>query len=48
VSAATAAIGKRAGEPGYVRNADLDQDGVVDMRDIVALWRLLPAGMRCQ
>jgi hypothetical protein len=48
VSAATAAIGTRAGEPGYLRNADLDQDGVVEMRDIVALWRLLPAGMRCQ
>ena len=48
VSAATASIGKRAGEPGYLRNADLDQDGVVEMRDIVAIRQLLPAGMRCQ
>ena len=48
VSAATASIGTRAGQPGYLRNADLDQDGAVEMRDIVALWRLLPLGMRCQ
>lgn len=48
VSAALASIGKRAGEPGFVRNADLDQNGVVDMRDMVALWRLLPTGMRCR
>jgi len=48
VSTATASIGKRAGEPGYLRNADLDQDGIVEMRDIVAIRQLLPAGMRCQ
>jgi GH35 family endo-1,4-beta-xylanase len=48
VSAATASIGKRAGEAGFIGNADLDQNGVVDMRDIVALWRMLPAGMRCK
>jgi hypothetical protein len=48
VSAATASIGKRAGEPGFVPNADLDQNGVVDMRDIVAIARLLPAGMHCK
>lgn len=48
VWAATASIGKRTGEPGFLPNADLDQDGVVEMRDIVAIWRLLPAGMRCR
>jgi len=48
VSAVTASIGKRAGEPGFLPNADLDQNGVVDMRDIVAISRLLPAGMRCK
>jgi hypothetical protein len=47
VSAAMASLGKRAGEAGFLRNADLDQDGVVEMRDIVVIWRLLPAGMRC-
>jgi GH35 family endo-1,4-beta-xylanase len=47
VSAAMAAIGTRAGEPRFLRNADLDQDGVVDMRDVVAIWRLLPIRMRC-
>jgi hypothetical protein len=48
VSAATAALGTRAGEPGYLRNADLDQDGVIAMPDIAALWRLLPEGLRCR
>ena len=48
VSAVMASIGKRAGEPGFLPNADLDQNGVVDMRDIVAISRLLPAGMRCK
>lgn len=48
VSAATASLWKRAGEAGYVRNADFDQDGVVEMRDVVAITRLLPAGVRCR
>jgi hypothetical protein len=48
VWAVTASIGKRAGDPGFVPNADLDQNGVVDMRDVVAISRLLPAGMRCK
>lgn len=48
VSSATASIGKRAGESGFLPNADLDQNGVVDMRDIVAISRLLPAGMHCK
>ena len=47
VSAVTASIGKRAGEPGFLPNADLDQNGVVDMRDVAAISRLLPTGMRC-
>jgi hypothetical protein len=46
--AATASLGKRAGEAGFLRNADLDQDGIVEIRDVVAVWRLLPAGMRCR
>jgi hypothetical protein len=48
VSAVMASIGKRAGEPGFLPKADLDQYGVVDMRDVVAISRLLPSGMRCK
>ncbi len=48
VSAATASVGKRFGEAGYLRHADLDQNGVVEMRDIVAIRQLLPEGMRCK
>ncbi|KQV96874.1 hypothetical protein [Rhizobacter sp. Root1221] len=48
VWAATASLGRRAGEAGVLRNADLDQVGVVDMRDVVVIWHLLPAGMQCR
>ncbi|MES2992191.1 MAG: endo-1,4-beta-xylanase [Pseudomonadota bacterium] len=48
VSAATASVGKRFGEAGYLRHADLDQNGVVEMRDIVAIRQLLPEDMRCK
>jgi hypothetical protein len=48
LSAAAASFGKRAGETGFLRTADLDQDGVVDVRDMVAIWRLLPAGLHCR
>lgn len=47
LSAATASIGKRAGQPGFVSAADVDQNGIVDVRDISAISRLLPAGTRC-
>ncbi len=47
VSAATASIGKRAGQPGFMPAADIDQNGIVDIRDISAISRLLPAGTRC-
>jgi len=48
VWAATAALGRRAGDAGILRNADLDQDDVVDMRDVVVIWQLLPRGLRCR
>jgi len=48
ISAATASIGKRAGQPGFLRTADMDQNGVVDVRDIAAISRLLPAGAVCR
>jgi hypothetical protein len=47
LSAATASVGKRAGQPGFLPAADVDQNGVVDIRDISAISRLLPAGTRC-
>ncbi len=47
LSAATASIGKRAGQPGFLAAADLDQNGVVDVRDIAAIARLIPAGTAC-
>lgn len=48
VSAATSSLGKRSGDAGYLRSADLDQNGTVDMRDIAALSKLLPFGMQCR
>ncbi|NUZ04646.1 endo-1,4-beta-xylanase [Schlegelella sp. ID0723] len=47
LSAATASMGRRAGQPGFLPGADLDQNGVVDVRDISVISRLLPAGTRC-
>jgi GH35 family endo-1,4-beta-xylanase len=47
LSAATAAVGKRSGQPGFLFAADLDQNGVVDVRDIAGISRLLPAGTTC-
>ena len=45
---ATASLGRRAGYPGFPRDADLDNDGVIDMRDVVVMWKLLPDGVRCR
>lgn len=47
VSVATAAVGRRVGQPGYRAAADVDQNGVIDVRDIAAMARMLPAGTRC-
>src|SRR5947199_2481900 len=47
LSAATAAMGRRAGQPGYVPSVDLDQSGVIDIRDLSAISRMLPAGTHC-
>lgn len=48
VSAATASLGKRSGDAGYARHADLDQDGQVEMRDVAAVRRLVPEGVQCR
>lgn len=47
LSAAKASVGKRVGQSGFVSAADVDQSGMVDIRDITAISRLLPAGTRC-
>lgn len=47
LSAATASVGKRTGQAGFAVAADLDQNGIVDVRDISGISRLLPAGTRC-
>ena len=47
LSAATASIGKRTGQVGFFPTADIDRNGVIDVRDISAIARLLPAGTHC-
>jgi GH35 family endo-1,4-beta-xylanase len=47
LSAASASVGKRTGQQGFSIASDVDQNGIVDIRDISAISRLLPAGGRC-
>jgi hypothetical protein len=47
LSAASAAVGRRDGQVGYMPTADVDGNGVVDIRDIAAISRLLPVGTHC-
>jgi GH35 family endo-1,4-beta-xylanase len=47
LSAATASVGKRTGQAGFSVAADIDQNGLVDIRDISGISRQLPAGTRC-
>jgi hypothetical protein len=48
LAAAKAAIGTRLGNPRYASLADMDNNGVIDIRDIAAIARLIPAGTVCQ
>lgn len=48
LSAATASLGKRTGQAGFLRTADMDQNGMVDVRDVAAVSRLLPVGTACR
>jgi beta-glucosidase len=41
------AIGTRSGQAGFLPTADIDGNGVIDIRDIAAIARLLPAGTSC-
>lgn len=43
-----ASLGKRSGQAGFDPRADLNQDGVVDIRDISAESQLLSPDIRCQ
>ena len=47
LTAVAAVVGKRTGQPGFAPTYDLDLNGVIDIRDIAAISRLLPAGMHC-
>jgi hypothetical protein len=44
---ASSIVGKRTGQPGFLPTADLDHNGVIDIRDIAAIARLLAAGSHC-
>jgi streptogramin lyase len=41
------AFGGRSGQPGFDFRADVNNDGVVDVRDLALVARRLPVGMRC-
>jgi hypothetical protein len=42
-----ASFGKRAGSPGFDPRADVNGDGIVDVRDLAWVSQKLPAGTRC-
>ena len=42
-----ASFGKRSGQPGFDGRADTNHDGVVDLRDLSFVSRLLPTGTKC-
>ena len=47
LAAAQTSIGKRTGQPGFQPAADIDHNGLIDIRDVSAIARLLPAGTNC-
>ena len=42
-----AALGRRAGQPGFDARADLNRDGVIDVRDLASVIRQLAPGVVC-
>lgn len=44
---AKASMGKRAGQPGFDSRADINGDGVVDLRDMTLMAKALPSGSSC-
>src|SRR5262249_4345542 len=47
VSLVKASFGKHVGQPGFNSAADLNNDTVVDIRDLIVITRQLPAGTTC-
>src|SRR5262245_61865598 len=47
VFAVQAAFGKRAGQAGYSAAADVDGNGIVNVRDLTAVSQALAPGTRC-
>ena len=45
--AASSSVGKRSGQPGFLPAADMDLSGLIDIRDISTISRLLAPGTRC-
>jgi len=43
-----AVFGKRSTDPGYDARADVNHDGIIDIRDLSFVSQHLPAGTRCQ
>lgn len=42
-----ASMGRRTGQPGFDARADVDKNGVVDMRDLAYVAQRVPAGTSC-
>ncbi len=42
-----ASFGKKKGQPGFDPRADVNKDGVVDLRDLAFVSRQLPVGTKC-
>jgi len=47
LSVIKASAGKKCGQAGFDPRADLNQDCVVDVRDLIVVARQVPAGTRC-
>jgi hypothetical protein len=43
-----AAFGSHTGRPGWDARADVDTDGIIDVRDLAFVSQRLPAGTRCR
>ncbi len=48
LAAARSAIGSRSGQPRYVPRLDVDNNGVIDVRDVAAIARLMAGGTACK
>lgn len=44
---ARTSMGRRSGQPGFLPPADVDNNGVVDIRDVSAMSRMVAPGTRC-